>query len=193
MKNVSSNRLIFRSIGVYGVLSFGFSTLSLVLSNSFLVGNPLEVSGISFDHVIGHIIFGIIAGAATFSLRYAVLCGVLTIVLDFDHWLQFLNLEMIPRMAHSIPFGIIAFVILLIMFGKKNLRIPAVALGAVFSHISFDIFHTSTTKFPLFVPFTTQMFTLSGLDWILMEILAFGIIVIVSMIYRKKQKTILRV
>lgn len=192
MKNTSSS-LIFSSLGVYGLLAFGFSTLSLVLPNSFLVGNPLEVSGISFEHVAGHIIFGIIAGIATFSLRYAILCGVLTIVLDFDHWLQFLNLEMIPRMAHSIPFGIIVFTILLIIFGKKDLRIPAIALGAVFSHISFDIFHTGTSKFPLFVPFTTQMFTLSGFDWILMEILAFGIIAILSIIYRKKQKTPLRV
>jgi len=193
MKNITSNRLIFSYFGVYGILAFGFSTLSLVLPNSFLVGNPLEVSGISVEHVAGHIIFGIVVGATTFSLRYAVLCGMFTIVLDFDHWLQFLNLEMIPRMAHSIPFGIIIFTVFLVIWGKKDLRIPAIALGAVFSHISFDIFHTGTTKFPLFVPFTTQMFTLSGFDWILIEILAVVIISTASIIYRKKQRVILKV
>jgi hypothetical protein len=180
-------------LGVYGVLSLGFSTMGLILPDSFLIGSPLEVSGLSFEHISGHIIFGIFAGIATFSFRYAILCGVLTIVLDFDHWLQFLNLEMIPRMAHSIPFGIIAFTILLVIFGKKDLRIPAIALGAVFSHISFDIFHTGTSKFPLFVPFTTQMFTLSGFDWILIEMLAFGIIATMTVIARKKQKISLRV
>lgn len=174
-------------MGVYGLVAFGFSTLSLVLPDSFLVGNPLEVSGLSFEHVLGHIIWGVIAGIATFSVRYSILCGAFTIALDFDHWLQFLNLDMIPRMAHSIPFGILVFVIILMIFGKKDLRIPAIALGAVFSHISFDVFHSGTSKFPLFVPFTTQMFTLSGFDWILMEVLAFGVIAI-TMIYRKKQK-----
>ena len=90
------------ALGVYGLLAFGFSTLSLVLPDSFLVENPLEVSGISFEHVSGHIIFGIIAGIATFSVRYSILCEAFTISLDFDHWLQFLDLEMIPRMANSI-------------------------------------------------------------------------------------------
>lgn len=191
MKNIPSNRLMFNTIGIYGVLSFGFSTIGLVLPNSSLVGSPLEVSGISIEHVLGHIIFGIVAGIATFSLRYAIVCGILTIILDFDHWLQFLDLEMIPRMAHSIPYGIIAFVILVI-FGKKDIRIPAIAIGAVFAHISFDIFHTGTSKFPLFVPFTTQMFTLSGFDWVLVELLAFGVIITMSIIHGKKQKITLK-
>ena len=190
MKNTSSNRAIFGSLGVYGLLAFGFSTLSLVLPNSFLVGNPLEVSGLSFEHVSGHIIFGIVAGIATFSLRYSILCGTFTIALDFDHWLQFLNLEMIPRMAHSIPYGLLVFLVILIIFGKKDLRIPAISLGAVFAHISYDVFHTGSSRFPLFVPFSTEMFTLSGLDWLIMEIISFGVILCLTLLRKKHTKVI---
>ena len=105
---------IFKISLLYGIFSFGFSIVSLFLPDSFIVGNPLLVSGISFEHVIGHIMWGFVAGIVTFSVKYAILCGLLPIILDFDHLLQFLDLEMIPRMAHSFPFGIIVFVISII-------------------------------------------------------------------------------
>ena len=61
MKNYSEDIMLsnFLFIGktsiVYGVLAFSFSLLGIVLPDAFLVGNPLEVSGISPEHVIGHI------------------------------------------------------------------------------------------------------------------------------------------
>ena len=161
---------------LFGFISFLFSVFSLFLPDSFFVGNPLLVSGISFEHIIGHVMWGLVAGIVTFSIKYILLSGLLPLSLDFDHLIQFLDLDMIPRMAHSIPFGLLIFIILFAIFGKKDLRIAAVSLSAVFVHMSFDIFLVGSTKFPLFVPFTTQMFTLDGNSWIYLQMI--GIVII---------------
>jgi hypothetical protein len=171
---------------LFGFISFLFSVFSLFLSDSFFVGNPLLVSGISFEHIIGHVMWGLVAGIVTFSIKYVLLSGLLPLSLDFDHLIQFLDLDMIPRMAHSIPFGLLIFIILFAIFGKKDLRIAAVSLSAVFVHMSFDIFLVGSTKFPLFVPFTTQMFTLDGNSWIYLQMIGIVIIFLLSVIQLKK-------
>jgi len=172
---------------VYGSIAFGFSMLGMILPDAFLVGNPLEVSGITPEHIAGHVLWGLVAGIASFSLRYAVLSGLFPIILDFDHWIQFFGIEMIPRMAHSITFGFIAIGIMMIIFGRKDLRLGAIAIAAVFSHISFDIFLSGITEFPVFVPFITKSITFSGLDWIFFEALAISIIFVASIIFLRKQ------
>ena len=97
---------------VFASVAFAFSIIGLFLPNALIVGNPLIVSGISLEHVVGHIVWGLVAGIVSFSVRYAVIAGLFPIMLDFDHWLQFLDIEMIPRMAHSIPFAIVVVVIM---------------------------------------------------------------------------------
>ncbi len=185
---LSGISFIGKSSGVYGGISFGFSLLGLILPNSFLVGNPLEVSGVTAEHIIGHILWGLAAGIASFSFRYAILSGLFPIILDFDHWIQFFGIEMIPRMAHSITFGFIAVGVMMVVFGRKDLRLGAIAIAAVFSHMSFDIFLGGKTEFPLFVPFLTDGITFSGNDWILFEGLAIGIIFVASIVFLRKQK-----
>jgi len=185
---LSSVFFIGKTSIVYGSIAFGFSVLGVILPDAFLVGNPLEVSGITPEHIAGHIIWGLVAGIASFSLRYAILSGLFPIILDFDHLIQFFGIEMIPRMAHSITFGFIAIGIMMILFGRKDLRLGAIAIAAVFSHISFDIFLGGTSQFPVFVPFITQSITFSGLDWIFFEVLSISIIFVASVIVLRKQK-----
>ena len=185
---LSSVFFITKTSLVYGGIAFGFSLLGIILPGSFLVGNPLEVSGITLEHVIGHIIWGLAAGIASFRFRYAVLAGLFPIILDFDHWIQFFGIEMIPRMAHSITFGFIAIGVMMILFGRKDLRLGGIAIAAVFSHMSFDIFLGGTTEFPVFVPFISQNITFSGIDWIFFEVLAIAIIFVASVIVLRKQK-----
>ena len=184
---LSSAFFIGKTSIVYGSIAFGFSMLGMILPDAFLVGNPLEVSGITPEHIAGHVLWGLVAGIASFSLRYAVLSGLFPIILDFDHWIQFFGIEMIPRMAHSITFGFIAIGIMMIIFGRKDLRLGAIAIAAVFSHISFDIFLSGITEFPVFVPFITKSITFSGLDWIFFEALAISIIFVASIIFLRKQ------
>ena len=186
---ISSNVFfIVKTCSVYGVIAFLFSILGLILPDAFIVGNPLEVSGVSFEHIIGHIMWGLAAGIVSFSFRYVIISGLFPIILDFDHWLQFLGIEMIPRMAHSITFGIIAVVIMMLIFDRKDLRLGAIAIAAVFSHMSFDIFLGGSTKFPLFVPWNSQVVTFSGTDWIIFEFVAISIIFVSSVIFLKKAK-----
>ena len=186
---ISSNVFfIVKTCSVYGVIAFLFSILGLILPDAFIVGNPLEVSGVSFEHIFGHIMWGLAAGIASFSFRYAILSGLFPIILDFDHLLQFFGIEMIPRMAHSITFGLIAVVIMMLIFDRKDLRLGAIAIAAVFSHMSFDIFLGGSTKFPLFVPWNSQVVTFSGTDWIIFEFVAISIIFVSSVIFFKKAK-----
>jgi hypothetical protein len=96
---------------------------------------------------------------------------------------------MIPRMAHSITFGIIAVIVMMILCGKKDLRLMAIAIAAIFSHMSFDIFLGGTTEFPLFAPVISHNFTFSGMEWIVFEVLSIGIIFVTSIIYFKNKRT----
>ena len=156
---------------------------------SFISNSNWEVSGISFEHVAGHIVWGLVAGIVSFSVRYAVIAGLFPIMLDFDHLLQFLDIEMIPRMAHSIPFAIVVVVIMIIIFGKKDLRLIAISFSTILTHISFDIFLGGSTKFPILAPFTSEFFIFSGYDWIIFEIIAMGIIATASVIFLIRQKS----
>ena len=93
---------------VFTLISFSFSTIGLGFEDhpqSRIIGNPLEVSGISIQHVLGHIFWGMIAGLLSLRLNYVFLCGGFALLLDADHLLQFLDLEMISRMGHSVPFA----------------------------------------------------------------------------------------
>ena len=188
MMILSNIKFIGKTSLVYGGGAVGFSLLGLILPDAFLVGNPLEVSGVSPEHIIGHIMWGIAAGIVSFSFRYAIISGLFPIILDFDHLIQFLGVEMIPRMAHSITFGIIIICVMVVLFGRNDLRLIGISVAAIFSHMSFDIFLGGVTKFPIFVPIVSQNFIFSGTDWILFEFLAATIIFIASIIFFKKQK-----
>ena len=176
---------IVKTALVYGGVAFAFSMLGTVLPDAFVIGNPFEVSTATPEHVIGHIIWGLIAGLAFFSLRYIILAGLFSIVLDADHLLQLLEIEMIPRMAHSLLFILIVIVVMMLLFGRKDLRLIAVSIAAVFSHMSFDTFLTGTTQFPVLAPFSSQFFTFSGVDWIIFQVLAVVIIIATSVIVKK--------
>tara|TARA_B100001013_G_scaffold302763_1_gene204716 strand:+ start:81 stop:698 length:618 start_codon:yes stop_codon:yes gene_type:complete len=179
---------------IFTILSFSFSLTGLFFQddpNSMILGNPLIVSNPSLEHILGHVFFGMIAGMLTLRLNYVFITGAFAILLDADHLLQFLNLEMILRMSHSIPFAIIAALIIFAIFGKKDYRLAAISFAAVLSHIAFDtwlsgqIFPGSTSSFPLFAPFSVETILFQGLDWLYLEILAVGIVGIISVLHYK--------
>ena len=175
---------IVKACLVYGGVAFVFSMLGTVLPDAFVIGNPFEVSAATPEHVIGHIIWGLIAGLAFFSLRYIILAGLFSIVLDADHILQFLEIEMIPRMAHSLPFILIAIVVMVLLFGKNDLRLIAVSIAAVFCHMSFDTILSGSTEFPVLAPFTSQFFIFSSVDWIIFQVIAVAVIITASVIVK---------
>ncbi len=180
---------IVKTSFVYACIAFAFSLLGLLLPNAYVIGNPLVVSNISFEHVMGHIVWGLVVGIVSFSLRYAIIAGLFPIILDVDHLLQFLDVEMIPRMAHSVPFAFLAIIIMMIIFGRKDLRLIAVSFAAVLTHISFDIFLSGWTKFPILAPFNADFFVFAGYDWIIFEVVAMAIVATSSLIFFVKQKS----
>ena len=170
---------------IYGGIALAFSMLGTVLPDAYVIGNPLYHSTTTPEHVIGHIVWGLIPGLAFLSLRYIILAGLFPIILDADHLLQLLEIEMVPRMAHSLPFILIAVVVMMLIFGKKDLRLLAVSSAAVFAHMSFDIILGGSTVFPVLIPVTCQFFTFSGIDWIIFEVIAVAVILTASVIVKK--------
>jgi len=185
-------KFFIKSCVIFSILSFGFSLTGFLFpDDSYIIGNPFIVSSPTLEHIFGHVAFGIIAGAISLSLRYVFLSGALALLVDADHLLQFLNVEMISRMTHSIPFAIIIAIVMLYVFGKKDYRLAAISFSAIISHIAFDVwlteqvFPAASGTFPLFSPFTVEIIKLQGLDWLYLEILAIVIVGIIAILDRK--------
>ena len=194
MKLSGQLKFFIKSCVIFSILSFGFSLTGFLFPDdpsSYVIGSPLIVSNPSLEHILGHIFFGMIAGVLSLRLRYVFVTGAFALLVDADHLLQFFNVEMISRMAHSLPFAIIIAVIMLYVFGKKDYRLAAISFSAIISHIAYDvlfvgqIYPGSTSGFPLFSPFTVEIIQLQGLDWLYLEILAIAIVGIIAILDRK--------
>ncbi len=175
---------------VYSALAFLFSIIGIFLppTVTYVVGSPLEVSGISVEHVVGHIVWGLMISALSLSLRYFILGGIFPIVLDSDHLIQFFDLEMVPRMAHSISFGFLAAFVLLMIFGKRDYRLAGIAFAAMLAHVSFDILLGGTTSFPLLTPFVAELLSFQGNDWIIIQLIAVVIVGVCTIITKIEAK-----
>ena len=188
-------KFILKNSIIFAGISFGFSIIGGLFPDSehtFVIGNPFLVSGITIEHVVGHVFWGAIIGLGTLSIRYVVIGGSFAILLDADHLLQFLDIELVSRMSHSIPFAFIAAMVFFIILRGKDLRVCVIAFAAVLSHIAFDVFlsdiafNTSTT-FPLFSPFILDRTEVVGLDWLWIEIVGVSIVAVTSYFIKKKE------
>ena len=188
-------KFILKNSIIFAIVSFAFSMIGAFFPESeftFVIGNPLVVSGVTYEHVLGHIFWGAVIGLGTLSIRYIILGGSFAIFLDSDHLLQFLDIELVSRMSHSIPFAVIVSIVFFVILRGKDIRICAVAFGAVLSHIAFDVFLAdvllnSATKFPLFSPFTFETVSLQGLDWLGIQIIGVSIVAITSYFFKRKE------
>ena len=132
-------KFILKNSIIFALVSFAFSMIGAFFPESeftVVIGNPLVVSSVTYEHVLGHIFWGAIIGLGTLSIKYIILGGSFAIFLDSDHLLQFLDIELVSRMSHSIPFAVIASIVFFVILRGKDIRICAVAFGAVLSHLS---------------------------------------------------------
>ena len=188
-------KFILKNSIIFALVSFAFSMIGAFFPESeftFVIGNPLVVSSVTYEHVLGHIFWGAVIGLGTLSIRYIILGGSFAIFLDSDHLLQFLDIELVSRMSHSIPFAVIVSIVFFVILRGKDIRICAVAFGAVLSHIAFDVFLAdvllnSATGFPLFSPFTFETVSLHGLDWLGIQIIGVSIVAITSYFFKRKE------
>ena len=173
---------------VYCSLSAGFSLVSIILSDKTVLSNPLEHAGfsISLKEIIGHFIFGAVAGIVTLRLKYILIGGMLAVLIDSDHLVGLLHMEGIPKMSHSITFSILSMIVLMLVFHKKDYRLGAIAATTVLTHISYDIFDGGY-KFPFLTPFFNKTNQFASTDWIFFEIAAIVIVGIVSILVTRKE------
>ena len=111
--------------------------MGLFLPGKTLQENPIH--SFTAEEVLGHILWGFIVGAVTMRFRYFLLTGAFAILLRLDHLIGLLHTESISRMSHSITFGIIAVIITMLLFGKKNYLLGATVFVA-YLHI-FHLMH----------------------------------------------------
>ena len=148
--------------------------------------NPIENGSLSLKEIVGHFVWGAVAGIVTLKWRYILLGGLLAVLIDSDHLVGLLPVEGIPRMSHSITFAILATIILLLVFSRKDYRLAAIAATSVLTHISYDMFEGGY-GFPVFTPFVNKIIELPRTDWLTIEILAISIFGIVSFIVTIKE------
>jgi len=194
----SAVKFILKNSVIFALISLGFSAIGAMFPDSehtSIIGNPLVVSGITVEHVMGHVFWGAVIALGTLSIRYIILGGSFSILLDADHLLQFLDIELVTRMSHSIPFAVLATVVFFLILRGKDARICAVAFGAVLSHLAFDVFladvtFNSSTKFPLFSPFILDGIEIGGLSWLGIQIVGVSIVAIVSYLSKRREMKI---
>lgn len=171
---------------VYCSLSAGFSLIGTILPDKMVLLNPIENGSLSVKEIMGHFIWGAIAGIVTLKLRYIVLGGLLAALIDSDHLIGLIHVEGIPRMSHSITFAILATVVLLLVFSRKDYRLAVIVVTSVLTHISYDMF-AGGFGFPVFTPFVNKIIDLPRTDWLILEISAICIVGIVSFIVTRKE------
>ncbi len=171
----------FKELFLYGTLSFLFSIIGIFLPSPSPTDNPLASA--TLQHIIGHIIWGMMASFVTLSFRYIFLSGFFALILDADHLVSFFDIDVVIRMSHSIPFAVISAICMVLIFRKRDYLLGAVSFGAVFSHMSFDTLRGSGT-FPIFTPFSEYVTNFNDIDWILLQLTAIGVIGMVMLILK---------
>jgi len=160
---------------IYGSLAVTFSILGIFLPERAYLDNPVT-GGLNIEHIFGHIIWGLMIGALSLSFRYFLLTGAFAIIIDWDHLIQFLDIEAIGRMGHSIPFGFLSILVLMAIFGKKDYLLGATAFAAMLAHISFDTL-TGSGNFPLLVPFYNDLIRFPDSIWFVFQLAAAAIMI----------------
>jgi len=181
---------VIKSALAYGGLAAAFSILGILLPERAYLDNPL-VGGLDVEHILGHIFWGLVIGALSLSLRYFLLAGSLAIIVDWDHLIQFFEIEAIGRMGHSIPFGFLSVIALMIIFGKRDYLLGSTVFAAMLAHISFDTL-TGSGNFPLFVPFYDDMVRFPDSFWFVFLLVGIGLVLSATIFtrsqkYKKKQ------
>ncbi len=179
---------------LFGCLVIAFSLIGFILEvekspSSFQFVSPIEVlKFLSVEHFVGHIVWGLMIGFVTFSFRYIILTGFFAILVDADNLLRILGLEESFRMAHSIPFGILAAVVMMLFFGRKDWKLGAISFGAILAHISFDIISGRSGSFLIFSPFYIKSIYFQEFYWIVFLLAGFVLVGVITFFTRHKKQ-----
>ncbi|HXX05705.1 MAG TPA: metal-dependent hydrolase [Candidatus Bathyarchaeia archaeon] len=169
----------------YSAVSLAFSLSSVFLPDKTIV-NQISPGALNVYEIAGHFLWGVVAAVVTLRLKYILLGGAFAVLIDSDHIINLLQTEGISRMSHSIAFAVIAVIIVMLVFGKRDYILGAIAGASVLSHISYDLFVDDYTGFPLFAPFNNISQHFAPTSWIYFEIMAIIIVGIITVLVRQK-------
>jgi len=182
---IKSAPFVIKTTLMFGFLAAGFSLMGLILATESPPDDPF--AGATAKHIVTHIVWGAVAAFAALSFRYIVAGGLFAIALDADHFVNFLNIDMVGRMAHSIPFALLAPFCMMIIIGRRDFLLGAISFAAVFSHMSLDTF-IDIGVFPIFSPFSEYLTAFDGTDWIILQLIAISAVIIAKLIMDKKNR-----
>ena len=189
-KQISS---VIKCSFLFGSLVIAFSLIGFILEtekvSTLRFVNPIQALGfLSIEHVGGHIMWGLMVGFVTLSFRYIILTGFFAILVDADNLLKILGLEESFRMAHSVTFGILSVVVMMLVFGRKDWRLGAISFGAILTHMSFDIISGRSGSFRIFSPFYNENIYFQEFYWIVFLLAGFVLVGTVTFFTRRKQQ-----
>lgn len=96
---------------VFAGMSFCYSFVGFFSPQGKTIGRLDIFGSLTPQEISGHFVFGFAAGLPFRKLRMAILCGLMALAVDADHILSAAGFEVQGRMSHSIPFTIIASVL----------------------------------------------------------------------------------
>jgi len=176
---------LLKTTFVFALVAAGFSLIGLILPWALPPDDPLESATV--EHIIGHIVWGMIAAFATLSFKHIFAGGLFALILDVDHFVNFLNVDMVIRMGHSISFALLAPIVMMLIFGRRDFLLGSIAFAAVFSHMSFDILLDSG-KFPILTPFSDLVTTFEGMDWVILLLIGISVVILAKLVIDKERR-----
>jgi len=177
---------LLKTTFVYALLAASFSLIGLILPWTLTPGDPFESATV--EHIVGHIVWGMVAAFATLSFRYVFAGGLFALILDADHLVNFLNVDIVARMGHSISFALFAPIVMMLIFGRRDFLLGSISFAAVFSHMSFDTLLVAG-HFPIFTPFSDLVTTFEGMDWIILQLIGISVVILAKLVIDKERRT----
>jgi len=157
---------------LFGAVSLSWSLLGLLFP--FAVPYKVAYSPALLAEVVGHFLFGLVAGAATGRLAPALLAGLEAVLIDSDHLMAAAGFSIDARLSHSLSF--ILFSSFLVAragrrreFASNSYAIMAVTLASFLTHLAYDI-ASGDGFFPLFFPLSVAAYDLPYLTWPILEL-----------------------
>jgi hypothetical protein len=157
---------------LFGAISLSWSLLGLLFP--FAVPYKAVYSPALLAEVVGHFLFGLVAGAATGRLAPALLVGLEAVLIDSDHLMAAAGFSIDARLSHSVSFVLLSSFLVARAgrrrgFASNSYAIMAVTLASFLTHLAFDI-ASGDGFFPLFFPLSVGPIDLPYLTWPILEL-----------------------
>lgn len=150
----------------YGALSFAYSFIGFLHPEFAFHYHEYSFTNLIIE-VSGHFLFGFVAAIPFLDFRISLFTGAAAVLIDTDHILSVMDLNIGGRPDHSflyilISAGVMIFIASRLGFPKSFLvKMLFLAPVVFFAHVSYDIVAQGGTSFQLFIPFSFQTQTIS--------------------------------